>query len=52
LQEQIVAVLEQAEEAITQLAQTQLECAGLIREEVAVQTIDIIKEKTAQELTN
>jgi hypothetical protein len=51
LQERIAAILEQAEEARTQSAQTQLECAGLISKEVAAQTVDIIKEKTAQALT-
>jgi hypothetical protein len=47
LQERVAEVLAQAEEAKTQIAQTQAECAGLISNEVAVQTVDTIKEKTA-----
>jgi hypothetical protein len=51
LQERIAVVLEQAEEARTQSTWTQLECTGLISEEVAVKIVNIIKEKTAQALT-
>jgi hypothetical protein len=47
LQEQVAEVLAQAEEAKTQIAQTQAECAGLLSDEVAVQVVDTIKEKTA-----
>jgi chromosome segregation ATPase len=51
LQERVAEVLAQAEEAKTQIAQTQEECAGLISDEVAVQVVDTIKEKTAQAQT-
>jgi hypothetical protein len=51
LQEQVAEVLAQAEEAKTQIAQTQEECAGLLSDEVAVQVVDTIKEKTVQALT-
>jgi predicted nucleic acid-binding Zn-ribbon protein len=51
LQERVAEVLAQAEGARTQIAQTQEECAGLLSDEVAVQVVDTIKEKTAQALT-
>jgi hypothetical protein len=51
LQERVAEVLEQEEEAKTHIAQTQQECEGLISDEVAVQVVDTIKEKTAQALT-
>jgi hypothetical protein len=51
LQERVAEVLAQAEGARTQITQTQLECVGLMSDEVAVQTVDTIKEKTAQALT-
>jgi hypothetical protein len=50
LQERVAEVLAQAEAARTQMAQTQAECAGLLSDEVAVQVVDTIKEKTAQAL--
>jgi hypothetical protein len=46
LQERVANVLAQAEEAKTHITQTQVECAGLISHEVAVQVVDTIKEKT------
>jgi uncharacterized coiled-coil DUF342 family protein len=51
LQERVAEVLAQAEEAKTQIAQTQAECVGLISDEVAVQVVDTIKEKTVQAQT-
>jgi peptidoglycan hydrolase CwlO-like protein len=51
LQEWVAEVLAQAEGARTQIAQTQAECAGLLSDEVAVQVVDTIKEKTMQALT-
>jgi hypothetical protein len=51
LQEWVAEILAQAEGAKTQIAQTQTECAGLLSDEVAVQVVDTIKEKTAQALT-
>jgi hypothetical protein len=51
LQERVAEVLAQAEGDKTQIAQTQAECAGLLSDEVAVQVVDTIKEKTAQALT-
>jgi hypothetical protein len=47
LQEWVAEVLAQAEEARKQTTQTQLECIGLMSEEVATQTTNTIKEKTA-----
>jgi hypothetical protein len=51
LQEQVAAILAQAEGAKTQIAQTQAECARLLSDEVTVQVVDTIKKKTAQALT-
>jgi hypothetical protein len=51
LQEWVAEVVAQAEEAKKQTAQTRLECAGLMSEEVTTQTVDTIKEKTTQTLT-
>jgi peptidoglycan hydrolase CwlO-like protein len=51
LQERVAEVLAQAEAARTQMAQTQAECAGLLSDEVAVQVVDTIKERTTQALT-
>jgi predicted nucleic acid-binding Zn-ribbon protein len=48
LQEWVAEVLAQAEEAKTHIAQTQAECAELISDEIAVQIVDTLKEKTAQ----
>jgi hypothetical protein len=50
LQEWVAEVLEQEEGARTQIAQTQAECAGLLSDEVEIQVMDTIKEKTAQAL--
>jgi hypothetical protein len=44
----VAEVIAQAEEAKTHIAQTQAECAGLISDEIAVQIVDTLKEKTAQ----
>jgi len=44
-------VLVQVEESIKQTTQTQLECVGLMREEVEAQTVNNIKEKIVQALT-
>jgi hypothetical protein len=51
LQERVAEILTQAEGDKIQIAQTQTECAGLLSNEVAVQVVDTIKEKTAQALT-
>jgi len=51
LQEWVVEILAQAEGAKTQIAQTRTKCAGLLSNEVAVQVVETIKEKTAQALT-
>ena len=51
LQEQVVEVLLHEEEAKTQIAQTHAKCAGLITNEVVVQVVDTIKEKTVQAQT-
>jgi hypothetical protein len=51
LQERVAEVIAQAEEAKTHIAQTQAECAGLISDEIAVQIVDTLKEKTAQAQT-
>ena len=51
LKERVAEVLAQEEGARKQIAQTQLECIGLMSEEVETQTINTIKEKTAQALT-
>jgi hypothetical protein len=48
LQERVAEVIAQAEEAKTLIAQTQAECVGLINDEIAVQIVDTLKEKTAQ----
>jgi hypothetical protein len=48
LQEWVVEVLAQGEEAKTQIAQTQAECVELISNEIAVHTVDTLKEKTMQ----
>jgi predicted nucleic acid-binding Zn-ribbon protein len=48
LQEWVAEFIAQEEEAKTHIAQTQAECTGLISDEIAVQIVDTIKEKTAQ----
>jgi predicted nucleic acid-binding Zn-ribbon protein len=45
LQEQVEEVIAKAMEAKTHMAQTQVECAGLISDEIVVETIDALKEK-------
>jgi predicted nucleic acid-binding Zn-ribbon protein len=51
LQERVAEVIAQEEEAKTYMAQTQAECTGLISDEIAVQTVDTLKEKTMQAQT-
>jgi peptidoglycan hydrolase CwlO-like protein len=51
LQEWVAEVLAQAEEAKEHIAQTQAECVELISDEIAVQIVDTLKEKTAQAQT-
>jgi uncharacterized coiled-coil DUF342 family protein len=51
LQERVAEVLAQEEEAKTQIAQTQEECVELVSDEVAVQIVDTLKEKTVQAQT-
>jgi hypothetical protein len=51
LQEKVAEVLAQAEEAKTQIAQTQKDCVGLLSDKVAVQVMETIKDKTVQALT-
>jgi hypothetical protein len=48
LQEWVAEVLAQEEEAKAHIAQTQEECVELISDEIAVQIVDTLKEKTAQ----
>jgi predicted nucleic acid-binding Zn-ribbon protein len=50
-QEWVAEVLAQAEEAKTHIAQTQAECTELISDEIAVQIVDTLKEKTVQAQT-
>jgi hypothetical protein len=47
LQEWVAEVLAQEEEAKAQIAQTQAECVELISDEIPVQIVDTLKEKTA-----
>jgi predicted nucleic acid-binding Zn-ribbon protein len=46
LQERATEVIAQAEEAKTYMAQTQAECARMVSDEIAVQILDALKEKT------
>jgi hypothetical protein len=48
LQEWVVEVLAQAEEAKAHIEQTQAECVELISDETAIQIVDTLKEKTMQ----
>jgi hypothetical protein len=48
LQEWAAEVIAQAEEAKKNMAQTQAECAGMVSDEIAVQVLDALKEKTVQ----
>jgi hypothetical protein len=48
LQERVAEVLAQAEEAKAHIAQTQEECMELISDEIAVQIVDTLKEKTCR----
>jgi predicted nucleic acid-binding Zn-ribbon protein len=51
LQERAAEVITQAEGAKTYMAQTQAECAKMVNDEIAVQVLDALKEKTAQTQT-
>jgi hypothetical protein len=51
LHEWLVEVLAHAEESKTQIAQTKEECEKLVNDEVAVQIVDTLKEKTVQAQT-
>jgi hypothetical protein len=48
LQEQVAEVITEVVEANIYMEQTHTECAGLINNEIAVQTVDTLKEKNAQ----
>jgi hypothetical protein len=51
LQEWVAEVLAQEEVDRAQMAQTHAECIGLLSDEVVIQVVKTIKEKTAQALT-
>jgi hypothetical protein len=51
LQERVVEVLSRVEEAETDIAYTQAECARLIWDEIAAQIVNTLKEKTMQAQT-
>ena len=51
LQERVAKILAQAEGDKKNIAQTQAECVGFLRNEVVVQVVDTIKENTMQALT-
>jgi hypothetical protein len=51
LQEQEEEVIAQAEEEKMNMAQTQEECAGMVNDDIAVQVLDALKEKTKQAQT-
>jgi predicted nucleic acid-binding Zn-ribbon protein len=51
LQEWATEVIAQVEDAKKNMAQTQAECAGMINDEIAVQVLDALKEKTVQAQT-
>ena len=46
-QERVVEVLAQTEEAKTHISQTQEDCVELISDEISIQIVDTLKEKTA-----
>ena len=48
LQEWVAQVLAQAEEDKERIAQTQAECVEMISDEIEIQIVDTLKEKTAQ----
>jgi hypothetical protein len=48
LQERETEVISQAEEAKMNMAQTQVECARMVSDEIVVQVLDTLKEKTTQ----
>jgi peptidoglycan hydrolase CwlO-like protein len=51
LQEQVEEVLAQVEEAKAHITQTQEECVELISDDITVQIVDTLKEKTVQAQT-
>jgi DNA repair exonuclease SbcCD ATPase subunit len=51
LQERAAEVIAQAEEAKKNMAQTQAECTEMISDEIAVQVLDALREKTTQAQT-
>jgi hypothetical protein len=51
LQEWAAEVIAQVEEEKMNMAQTQAECAGMVNDEIAVQVLDALKEKTVQAQT-
>jgi hypothetical protein len=51
LQERVAEVLAHAEEAKTQITQSQAECVELISDEIAVHQVYTLKEKTIQAQT-
>jgi hypothetical protein len=48
LQEWVAEVLAKAKESKSHIAQTQAKCMELISEEIAVQIVDTLKERTTQ----
>jgi hypothetical protein len=51
LQEREKKIIAQVEEAKMNMEQTQAECARMVSDEIAVQVLDALKEKTAQAQT-
>jgi hypothetical protein len=51
LQERKAEVIAQAEDANKNMAQTQAECADMISDEIAVQVLDALREKTMKAQT-
>jgi hypothetical protein len=48
LQERAAEVIVQTKDAKKNMAQTQAECAGIVSDEIVVQVLDALKEKTTQ----
>ena len=51
LQKQAAEVIAQVEDSKKNMAQNQTECAGMINDEITVQVLEALKEKTAQAQT-
>jgi uncharacterized coiled-coil DUF342 family protein len=51
LQERAAEVIAQAEDTKKNMAQTQAECTEMINDEIAVQVLDALREKTVQAQT-